>query len=262
MSSSSPQKQTQPRPAQRAYTSPNVVSRTETREPYTETHTIMLASTPPATGSGGAAKHSKWIQDGNMLIPSPTSMSSDEDNALHNDRPVKPKHIEPDWEIMKPATAVTISPGKATRIPLPSNSATNQRKGRSRGTTMTSSTSSNISSSEAVSQVSSATTVSAPSNADEAEVAAAISIARQISVSQKQRQLLIPLKTKDTTAGQGRTRPASPGMRVSPETLMGAGADRLLERKPLTPTLVEIEGADYVSRHRHRKSERVVLEDA
>jgi len=145
------------------------------------------------------------------------------------------------------------------------------------------------------------------------KTAADVSIARQISVSRSQRQLLIPIKTSSQNSkgqkggnpnfpspGNGRLdrseRVVSPtsgnGARVGSPVGLGGGPrvvkmglnERLVERKPLTPTIVVVSGNRGNRKGRssegregeakdleelnggvelqHRKSERIVIERA
>jgi len=146
------------------------------------------------------------------------------------------------------------------------------------------------------------------------KTAADVSIARQISVSRSQRQLLIPIKTSSQNSkGQKRGNPNFPspgngaldrlervvsptsgnGARVGSSVGLGGGRrvvkmgvnERLVERKPLTPTIVVVGGNrgnreggwskgregeaknlkeldDGVVELQNRKSERIVIEQA
>jgi hypothetical protein len=77
--------------------------------------------------------------------------------------------------------------------------------------------------------------------------AADVSIARQISISRRQKQLLVPIKSRIANAGP---------VDVSKEG--SAGTERLLvnEKKPLTPRLVNVQAGRVV------KSERAVFDRA
>ncbi|GAW21567.1 hypothetical protein ANO14919_110900 [Xylariales sp. No.14919] len=94
-----------------------------------------------------------------------------------------------------------------------------------------------------------------------------LSIARQISMSREQRKLLQPLRTgpppPPVSSGRRPSR-ASPA-RTSPMTGVAVGeSGRIAETKTSTPTLVH--PPDMLDSHltlaQHRRSERVVLEDA
>jgi hypothetical protein len=94
-----------------------------------------------------------------------------------------------------------------------------------------------------------------------------ISIARQISLSQQQRQLLRPLETNITASGRPVTRrdpsPASSSTSNSGRSPVGRKLavgrnERLGEAKSGTPTMVSRDGFD--ARAENRRSERIVLE--
>ncbi|KAI0533399.1 hypothetical protein GGR58DRAFT_117218 [Xylaria digitata] len=93
-----------------------------------------------------------------------------------------------------------------------------------------------------------------------------ISIARQISMSREQHKLLQPLRTGPPPPVSSSRRPsrASPA-RTSPVTGVAVGENgRIAETKTSTPTLVH--PPDMLDPHltlaQHRRSERIVLEDA
>ncbi|KAF2967430.1 hypothetical protein GQX73_g6133 [Xylaria multiplex] len=93
-----------------------------------------------------------------------------------------------------------------------------------------------------------------------------ISIARQISMSREQHKLLQPLRTGPPPPVSSSRRPshASPA-RTSPVTGVAVGENgRIVETKTSTPTLVH--PPDMLDPHltlaQHRRSERIVLEDA
>ncbi|GAP90391.1 hypothetical protein SAMD00023353_4900390 [Rosellinia necatrix] len=93
-----------------------------------------------------------------------------------------------------------------------------------------------------------------------------ISIARQISISRQQRKLLQPLRTGSSPSTSPRRKPphASPA-RTSPMAGKTVGeSGRIAETKTSTPTLVHPTGFldPQLTLAQHRKSERVVLEDA
>lgn len=133
-----------------------------------------------------------------LMLDSPTSMESQELEELIAAEPLKPTVYEPRWQMISPTTATSSS----------MKSANSDRRGRS------------------PSAASSASHVTKPStDMDPMEAlqnAVEVSIARQISISREQRNLLRPLNTRRDTGGD-RSQPSSAG---------GAGAAQQL-RSPL-----------------------------
>ncbi|KAH8889835.1 hypothetical protein GQ53DRAFT_651583 [Thozetella sp. PMI_491] len=172
-----------------------------------------------------------------LILDSPQSM--DEEDVIHS-RATKPAILEPQWQIISP----------------PSSSASSVATKRS------------PSSASSVQ-----TTVTRPS-LDEGEAAlqaaVEISIARQISVSRQQRQLLVPLQTnvaqfgtRSGSAAMARAADRSPNSAASasrsPINKLGRN-ERVAETKFSTPTLVVPRETLENQLAQHRKSERVVLE--
>lgn len=96
-----------------------------------------------------------------------------------------------------------------------------------------------------------------------AESAASISIARQISVSQRQRQLLVPIRTRSVGSKGPRSGRVRAATLAAAATGNGRGTDILHVNdggQPLTPTLVQMGPKFGQPGHMHRPSEKAVIE--
>lgn len=179
-----------------------------------------------------------------LILDSPSSMTSQEEIIIS--QPFKPTLHEPQWQMISPSTASSTVQSMNSL----------GRRGRSPST------------------ASSSTHITKPSSEfDPAELAlqnaVEVSIARQISVSRQQRQLLRPLQTRRGTDG----RPAaavSPGSMSDGRSPIGMtvvkahspaklGSDEpIREVHTSTPTLVQTANSPVLAEH--RKSSWVVLE--
>ncbi|TLD17909.1 uncharacterized protein PgNI_01747 [Pyricularia grisea] len=181
-----------------------------------------------------------------LYLESPTSPVSDyERDQRTTVQQLKPTIAEPHWQLVTPPSSAATS----------SSTASSTRK---RSPSSTSSV---------------ATNVTRPSVDDESDnalkAAVEISIARQISISRQQRQMLRPLHTSAMRDRNGMTatsprpgRPVPSPAKVSPVKL--GKNERLQETKSSTPTLIH-PPRQHLSAEQlmmHRKSERVILEAA
>ncbi|TLS31218.1 hypothetical protein PpBr36_02953 [Pyricularia pennisetigena] len=182
-----------------------------------------------------------------LSLESPTSPASDyeRDQQMAVQQPKPTIVVEPRWQLETPPSSAATS----------SSTASSTRK---RSPSSTSSV---------------ATNVTRPSVDDESDnalkAAVEISIARQISISRQQRQMLRPLQTSvvrdrngTTVAGTRPGRPMPSPAKVSPVKL--GKNERLQETKSCTPTLIH-PPRRHLSPEQlmmHRKSERVILEAA
>jgi len=221
-------------PLHRSNTSPAALSPNrqtfEPLRPHEEEHTIMLAPTP--TFLPTATLTAPWSADESFLaLDSPNSMISVEE--VHDSAPLKPRLTEPKWEMMSPRT-VPDDPMKVKPLRLPPKPDTKPYELPRKQSLQ--------SSLDALARA------GAKEEAEELiRTAADVSIARQISISRRQKQLLVPIKSRIANAGP---------VAVSEE---GSGsAERLLvnEKKPMTPTLVNIQAGRVV------RSERAVFDRA
>jgi hypothetical protein len=167
-----------------------------------------------------------------LILDSPTSDSAPE---VVVKEPLKPAIPEPSWQILSPPSSTTSSSAGSYRKRSPSSASSVQ------------------------------THVTQPS-IDESDPnlksAVEISIARQISISQQQRQLLQPLKTDISRPGGRETSPAGSGGKSPVRKLTVGKNERLGEAKSATPTLIH-PGEKFDSPlAQHRKSERIVVEGA
>jgi hypothetical protein len=173
-----------------------------------------------------------------LILDSPTDVNEREGEVIIQlDERLKPSIPEPAWQIVSPPAST------------PSSSASSMRK-------------------RSPSSVSSVQThVTKPSvdidDADTAlKTAVEVSIARQISISQQQRQLLQPLQTNITRGGRREASPAS-STGKSPVRRLNVGKnERLAETKSATPTLIHPKETLNSQLAQHRKSERIVVEGA
>ncbi|KAI6440344.1 hypothetical protein MCOR17_011857 [Pyricularia oryzae] len=181
-----------------------------------------------------------------LYLESPTSPVSDyERDQRTTVQQLKPTIAEPHWQLVTPSSSAATS----------SSTASSTRK---RSPSSTSSV---------------ATNVTRPSVDDESDnalkAAVEISIARQISISRQQRQMLRPLQTSVVRDRNGMTatgaragRPVPSPAKVSPVKL--GKNERLQETKSSTPTLIH-PPRQHLSAEQlmmHRKSEQVILEAA
>lgn len=178
-----------------------------------------------------------------LILDSPSSMSSHEEIIIS--QPFKPSLHEPQWQMISPSTAssvVTSATSGARRARSPSAASTS-------------------------------THVTKPSSefdpADAAlQSAVEVSIARQISISRQQRQLLRPLQTRRGTDGRpaGAVSPGTASDRspIGVTVVKAPSPARLGRDEPIravqtsTPTLVQ--SSDSPISAEHRKSSWVVLE--
>ncbi|KLU82742.1 hypothetical protein MAPG_01811 [Magnaporthiopsis poae ATCC 64411] len=197
-----------------------------------------------------------------LFLDSPTSP---EDNADLSPRPttqpqgqppLKPSVPEPQWQMVTPPVSAA-----------PSSTSSSSVGGRKRSPSAASSVRTNI--------TKPSLEIEEPDSALKAAVE--ISIARQISVSRQQRNLLLPLHTAPnstrqgtgTGAGAALVRSASPNdggvvaASTSTSPVKLGKNERLVESVASTPTLVELPPYTSDSQlHNYRKSSRVVLEAA
>lgn len=186
-----------------------------------------------------------------LILDSPTSMNSHEEIIIS--QPFRPTLHEPQWQMISPSVASSAV-----------TSTTSGRRGRSPSAASTS------------------THVTKPSSELDPQDAALqnaveVSIARQISISRQQRNLLRPLQTrpradtKPSGSGSGSGNGAGPGSAVgegrSPlgmTVVKAPSPSRLGRDEPIkevqtsTPTLVHSRGSPVAPEH--RKSSWVVLE--
>lgn len=194
-------------------------------------------------------------QPGFVVIDSPTAVEPEEDHDIVIAQPMKPTLHEPQWQMVSPSTTSSVMSssalsGRPARSPSISSSSTHMTK---------------------------PSTDSKFEEADAAfQSAVEVSIARQISISRQQRQLLRPLQTRRRTesgsgAGAGVTGPSprsaisesrSPlGVTVikspSPTNRFGR-EESLREIQTSTPTLVHPRNSPI--NPEHRKSSYVMVE--
>lgn len=191
-----------------------------------------------------SAAHTFGPEESALFLDSPQSDVSDVEEIIPrvDSLPLRPRIQEPQWEIISPPS---------TSSPSETSSTTTKRT--------TSTTSSSASSVQ--------TNVTRPSmeksnydddDGEDAALKAAveISIARQISISRQQRNLLRTTTTTGLPASNGAPKMMmrSVSARVTP---LGNGLpNRVIETKQSMPRLVDMH------RNQYRKSERVVLEAA
>jgi hypothetical protein len=167
----------------------------------------------------------------NLILDSPTSLDEDAEVIIKSQ--LKPAIYEPSWQMISPPASTASSSASSMRKRSPSSVSSVQ------------------------------THVTKPS-VDEPDVvlksAVEISIARQISLSQQQRQLLQPLKTTNV---RGVIREISPinGHGRSPVRKINVGKnERLVDTKSATPTLVTPTETLDSQLAQHRKSSRIIVE--
>jgi hypothetical protein len=202
----------------------------EPLRPHEEEHTIMLAPTPTLQPSGTLT--SPWSADESFLaLDSPNSMTSIEE--VHDPAPLKPRLTEPKWEMISPKS-VPEDPMKVKPLRLaPKPDSKVQQLPRKQ------------------SLQSSLDALARAGAKEEAEelirTAADVSIARQISVSRRQKQLLVPIKSRIANAGP---------LAASKEESAGVEGLLVNEKKPLVPRLVNVQAGRVV------RSERAVFDRA
>lgn len=194
-------------------------------------------------------------QPGFVVIDSPTTLEPEEDHEIVIAQPMKPTLHEPQWQMVSPSTTSSVM----------SSSAFSARPARSPSVSSSST------------HVTKPSTDSKFEEADAAfQSAVEVSIARQISISRQQRQLLRPLQTRRRTetgngAGVGVMGPSprsaisesrSPlGVTVikspSPTNRFGR-EESLREIQTSTPTLVHPRNSPV--NPEHRKSSYVMVE--
>lgn len=190
----------------------------------------MLAPTPNLQPA--ATLTSPWSADDSFLaLDSPNSMISVEE--LHDSAPLKPHLTEPKWEMVSQRTVVE-DPMRVKPLRLaPKLDIKLEQLPRKQ------------------SLQSSLDALARAGAKEEAEelirTAADVSIARQISISRRQRQLLVPIKSRIANSGP---------VAVSKEE--SSGAERLLvnEKKPMMPRLVNVQAGNVA------RSERAVFDRA
>lgn len=190
----------------------------------------MLAPTP--TLPPAATLTSPWSADESFLaLDSPNSTTSVEE--VYDSAPLKPRLTEPKWEMISPHTVPEdLMKVKPLRLaPKPDTKLHQIPRKQSLQSSL-----------DALARA------GAKEEAEELiRTAADVSIARQISISRRQRQQLVPIKSRIASADP---------VAVSKEGT--GGAERLLvnEKKPMTPKLVNVQAGRVV------KSERAVFERA
>ncbi|KAK2613521.1 hypothetical protein N8I77_000430 [Diaporthe amygdali] len=181
-----------------------------------------------------------------LILDSPTEMDSPADEIVIS-QPFKPTLHEPQWQMVSPqsvsasSTAASVLSGPRQRSPSAASSATAH------------------------------THATKPSSdLDEADAAfqsaVEVSIARQISISRQQRQLLRPLQTRRGTAGAERSASVSPlGVKIvkspSPSRRL-TDEESIKETKSSTPTLIHPRESPVNPAHlaQNRKSSWAVVE--
>jgi hypothetical protein len=144
----------------------------------------MLAPTPPLQPA--ATLSSPWSADETFLAPeSPNSIVSVEE--VHDSAPLKPRLTEPKWEMISPRT-VPDDNMKVKPLKLPPKPDTTLHQLPRKQSLQ--------SSLDALARA------GAKEEAEELiRTAADVSIARQISMSRRQKQLLVPIKPRIANAG-------------------------------------------------------------
>lgn len=198
-----------------------------------------------------------------LILDSPTTSPDDDDDAHLSPRPItqsqpplKPNISEPQWQMITPP--VSAAPSSTSSSSVGSSGAARKRSPSAASSVRTNITKPSLE-------------IEEPDSALKAAVE--ISIARQISVSRQQRNLLLPLHTgpnsaRGTGAGAGAASvgSASPNdggaasISTSPARL--GKNERLVESVASTPTLVEPPYTPDSQLLNYRKSSRVVLEAA
>ncbi|KAI3400667.1 hypothetical protein diail_2379 [Diaporthe ilicicola] len=177
-----------------------------------------------------------------LILDSPTEMDSPADEIIIS-QPLKPTLHEPQWRMVSPqsVSASSTTSGPRGRSPSAASSATTH------------------------------THATKPSSdLDEADAAfqsaVEVSIARQISISRQQRQLLRPLQTRRVPGGAERSASVSPlGVKVvkspSPSRRLG-DEESIKETKSSTPTLIHPRESPVNPAHlaQNRKSSWAVVE--
>ncbi|KAJ2895462.1 hypothetical protein MKZ38_006574 [Zalerion maritima] len=257
----------------RAYTTPSPLASAPI---VTATTSTTISSNPKANDSSlsVATTASKFTpEQSNLVLDSPTSISSTASDAADviQTGPLKPVLNEPLWKLVSPppsnnsADTATTAATSITASPPTSVESTS---------TVTTSNDNRKRSPSAASGSSVKTHMTQPSvmSIDEEDTAlkaaVEISIARQISISRQQRNLLRPLKTNGpgglrryNTVGSSPGRsPAAPSSAV-----YLAEDEKLSETNSSTPVLVHPEESLHVTQasmkgHQYKKSEKIVIE--
>lgn len=190
----------------------------------------MLALTP--TIPPAATLTSPWSADESFLaLDSPNSMISVEE--VHDSVPLKPRLTEPIWEMISPRT-IPEDPMKVKPLRLaPKPDTKVQQLPRKQPLQ------------------SSVDMLAHAGEKEEAEdlirTAADVSIARQISMSRRQRQLLVPIKSRIANAGP---------IAIGKEEFVSADRFLLNEKRSMMPRLVNVQAGRVV------RSERAVFDRA
>jgi hypothetical protein len=175
----------------------------------------MLAPIP--TLGPGATLTSPWSADESYLAPN-SSRSECSVEEVHDPAPLKPRLREPKWEMVSPKTVPDDKMKvKPLKLAVKADSKLQQLPRKQ-------------------SLQSSLDTLARAGAKEEAEelirTAADVSIARQISLSRRQRQILVPIKSKMANAGP---------VTVTEEEAGTTGGLLVNEMKSLTPRVVNIE---------------------
>ncbi|KAI0409663.1 hypothetical protein F4802DRAFT_155724 [Xylaria palmicola] len=183
----------------------------------------------------------------NLILDSPTDIKSQSDEVIPWQAWKPPSHqpvAEPKWQM--------ISPSQKT----PSTASSYTSSYRKRSPSLASSSRTHIT--QPQDDYDDASYLNGGGNSSKM-TPVEISIARQISISRQQRKLLQPLRTGPSPSVSPGRKPSHP----SPPVHVGE-AGRIAETKTSTPTLVH--PPDTLDSHlalaHHRRSERIVLEDA
>lgn len=225
----------------------------------------MLAPTPPPIDqelqqrlvvNRTVASHSPWSDQGSHLVLSPSSSfaSDNEDVEIHVPQPLKPVLVEPSWEMLPPPPLLkspdSSAAGRSKQQPSQVQSSRRPDEIKRLASPLArnpsvSQANSGMRRAQAQAQVQPQEELSSSSNSswhagsstrrvrseEDAQAAAEASIARQISVSQQQRKLLLPI----TTRGAG-TRSAGGSAASTPVSAV----------KQMTPTFVTVQAGRQV----------------
>ncbi|KAI0426437.1 hypothetical protein F5Y09DRAFT_334145 [Xylaria sp. FL1042] len=198
----------------------------------------------------------------NLILDSPSEIDSDDEEVIRSSV-LKPAPYqlppEPKWQM--------ISPAQNTPSTASSQASSSYRK---RSPSLASSSNTHMTRASEDSDDASSAYLKTGTNGSGLKLTPVeISIARQISISRQQRKLLQPLHTgmpPPPVPSSGR-RPSHPSpARTSPMAAAAvAESGRIAETKTSTPTLVhppELLNPHHPTLAQHRKSERIVLENA
>ncbi|KAL8371948.1 hypothetical protein RB595_001655 [Gaeumannomyces hyphopodioides] len=191
-----------------------------------------------------------------LVLDSPTSLDDDANlspRPITQSQPLRPNLAEPQWQIITPP--VSAAPSSTSSSSTGSGGAARKRSPSVASSVRTNITKPSLEIEESDSAL---------------KAAVEISIARQISVSRQQRNLLLPLHTGPGSirqgAGGGPIRSASPheggvGSASGSPVKLGKN-ERLVESVASTPTLIRPPHTPDSELLNYRKSSRVVLEAA